>query len=108
MSQEAPTVDLLLFEVGGTVMGADASQVLRIDAVAPDKKRAAGARALVFQAEDGERFVAVDEVREVKTVNVTDLRRMPEATGAPPYAIGVWLDGARPVPLVDLVEFSKS
>ncbi len=110
-------IELLVFELGGAVFGADASQVLRIDrpvegagpAQAPGPLGVAtqGSRALVFKTEGGYGQLRVDGVRGVRQVAVDSLRRLPQAATAQPYAIGVWLDGDRPVLLIDLVEMVR-
>lgn len=108
---EANEVDVLFFEVGDAVYGTDASQVLRIDRSHPDDlevpelgplKR--GNRALVFDTSEGEGHLKVDAIRGVRPVPIMDLRRLPQVTGAAPYAVGVFLDEERPVMLIDLVE----
>lgn len=113
----APTheIEVLLFELAGTVFGVDASQVLRIDrsgqrprarpeASTPLGKPTGGTRALVFRAPGGDAKLRVDAVRGVRRAPAAALRRLPPASGAPPYAIGVWLDEGHSVVLVDLVE----
>lgn len=104
-------VDILFFEVGDIVYGTDASQVLRIDrSLAEDLslpelgplKR--GHRALVFDAPEGEGHLKVDAIRGVRPVPIQHLRRLPPVVGAASYAVGVFLDDARPVMLIDLLE----
>jgi chemotaxis signal transduction protein len=111
-------LDLLLFEIGPNVFGADAALVLRIDRPDPETLTLSelgslrhGARALVFRgpsndgsAESTERSIRVDAVRGVQTVPLSELRRLPTAASADRYAIGVWLDGETPVMLIDLQE----
>ncbi|WP_370459038.1 Frizzy aggregation protein FrzB [Aggregicoccus sp. 17bor-14] len=118
----AEQVDLLFFEVGNAVYGADASQVLRIDRALPDDFSVPelgvlrqGARALVFQLPEGEGHLRVDAVRGVRPVPLNALRRMPPPAGAPPYAVGLCLDAAEdpaqdsaPVLLIDLAETVNS
>lgn len=105
-------LDVLLFEVGGRMFGTDASSVVRVDrsergsfvlSSLGDLKL--GTRSLVFMG-DGEAAGAlqVDEVHGVSTVPVTELRRMPPCAGAHAYAVGVWLNGEKPVLLIDLKE----
>jgi hypothetical protein len=103
-------VDLLLFEVGERVYGADATQVLRIDHRRPDALPArflgpltTGDRALVVQGSDGEAQIPVDVVRGVRRTPVVELRRRPHPAWGDPSAIGFWLDGETPVVLIDLV-----
>jgi chemotaxis signal transduction protein len=104
-------VDVLFFEVGSTLYGTDASQVLRIDRSMPDDPALPGLgalthgkRVLVFAAPEGEGHLKVDAIRGVRPVPIMDLRRLPPATGAASYAVGVFLDQERPVMLIDLVE----
>jgi chemotaxis signal transduction protein len=106
----APQVDLLLFRIGASRFGADASQVIRIERAGfrarlvdalgmPDE----GTRALVFQAPSGEDQLCVDAVEGVRLVQVDDLRRVPPAACAAPGVLGLWLeDGRHPVVLLDL------
>jgi chemotaxis signal transduction protein len=105
-------VDLLLFEVGGELFGTDAAQVLRISAadseavVLPNMEGSPDSpRALVFGVPGSaprEAQLRVDVVRGVMQVQVGQLRRMPPAASARPWAVGLWLDGDRPVVLIDL------
>jgi chemotaxis signal transduction protein len=114
-SQDAnPEVDLLLFEIGTAVYGAEASQVVRVDNPTKDAVTLAelgtlkhGGRALVFQADGGEGQLRIDGVRGVKTVGVHELRRLPPAVAVKPYALGIWLDGQQTVLLIDLQEAAK-
>ena len=124
-------IELLLFELGGAMFGADASQVLRIDrpatATAPGEAAptevtfpAASAplkastpshvagRSLVFRTPQGFGQLKVDVVWGVRQVAVDALRRLPAAAATQPYAIGVWLDGDKPVLLIDLVEMHRT
>lgn len=108
-------VELLLFEIGGNVYGVDASQVVRIDRAGKDALRpdtlgalARGLRALVFETDEGEQQLAVDAVHGIRPVAVDTLRRLPAAVVTPPYAIGIWLDGEKPVLLLDLTETLKA
>ena len=114
----AEQVDLLFFEVGSALYGADASQVLRIDRAQQDDftlpdlgALREGARALVFQLPEGEGHLRVDAVRGVRPVALNALRRMPPPAAAPPYAVGLCLDQdldeAQPVLLIDLAETVK-
>lgn len=112
---EEEEVDVLFFEVGEHVYGVDASQVQRIERALPgDLARpelgalARGLRALVFDTPEGEVHLKVDVVRGVRPIPVADLRRLPEAVTAAPFTIGVCLDEARPVLLIDLVETAKT
>lgn len=111
LSSELNEVDVLFFEVGDTVYGTDASQVLRIERALPEDlvveglgalKR--GNRALVFETEEGEGHLKVDVIRGVRPVPIVALRRLPPVASAAPYAVGVFLDEDRPVMLIDLVE----
>jgi chemotaxis signal transduction protein len=109
-SAAATRVDVLLFRIGPSRYGADASQVLRIvragflarlvDALGmPDE----GTRAVVFETPSGEQQVCVDAVEGVRTLAVQDLRRVPLAAAAPAGILGLWLeDGRHPVVLIDL------
>jgi len=108
-------VELLLFEVGGQIFGADASQVLRIDRAGASAlvvdglgRPAHGRRALVFQSSEGEEQLAVDFVHGVRAVAADTLRRLPVAIPAPPYTIGIWLDGEKPVLLISLNDTLKA
>ncbi|HET9451951.1 MAG TPA: Frizzy aggregation protein FrzB [Aggregicoccus sp.] len=118
----AEQVDLLFFEVGASLYGADASQVLRIDRAQQDDftlpdlgALREGTRALVFQLPEGEGHLRVDAVRGVRPVPLTALRRMPPPAAAPPYAVGLCLEQdlsqtpeqAQPVLLIDLAETVK-
>jgi hypothetical protein len=114
-STEATEVDVLFFEVGDILYGTDASVVLRIDRSHPDDlalpelgelKR--GNRALVFETPEGEGHLKVDAIRGVRPVPIMDLRRLPPAVAAAPYAVGVFLDQEHPVMLIDLVETLNS
>ncbi|MGQ0504427.1 MAG: Frizzy aggregation protein FrzB [Myxococcaceae bacterium] len=107
----ARSLELLLFEVGDEVYGADATQVLRIDKPADDAltlvplgelKR--GSRALVFRTQSGEGQLRVDRVRGVASAGPNTLRRLPPAARRLPCAIGVWLAEDRPILLLDLVQ----
>ncbi|MBI3184275.1 MAG: Frizzy aggregation protein FrzB [Myxococcales bacterium] len=103
-------IDLLLFEVGGELYGAEASQVQRIERVRGSPRpnslgRAAdGARSLAVGASEGGDRVDVDLVLGIVTVSAGALRRVPLAARPRPYAIGLWLDRERPVVLIDLPE----
>ncbi len=109
-------VELLLFTVGETVFGAEASQVLRIDRVestAPLRNalgalaRQVGRRGLIFRDADREGQLVVDSVLGVRQVPIDTLRRLPKPAGSPQYALGLWLDGEKLVLLVDLVELNR-
>jgi chemotaxis signal transduction protein len=111
VSDAAPElVDILLFEVGDRLYGADATQVLRIsrrsegspdvDLLGPLKE---GTRALVVRGPDGELELPVDGVRGVHRTPVAELRRRPATARCDPSAVGFWLDGDTPVVLIDLV-----
>jgi chemotaxis signal transduction protein len=111
LSLELEEVDVLFFEVGDTVYGTDASQVLRIERSLPDDLMLPdlgtlrrGNRALVFDAPEGEGHLKVDAIRGVRPVPIRDLRRLPAVVGAAPYTVGVYLDQERPVMLIDLLE----
>jgi chemotaxis signal transduction protein len=114
--QAAEEVDILFFEIGHEMYGADASQVLRIDRSLQDDlvlpelgQPARGNRALVFETPEGESHLKVDVVRGVRPVPLGALRRLPAAVAAAPFAVGVCLDGdTRPVLLIDLVETAKT
>lgn len=109
MSAEAE-VEVLFFRIGAEQLGADASQVLRIERPdVPGARRsplgsATPKRALVFRAGEGggEGALEVDLVLGVRPVQARDLRRIPGAAHVAPHAIGFWLDGERPVLLIDL------
>ncbi len=109
------SVDLLLFEIGGEVYGADAAQVLRIERPAEDAVRLPelghllrGGRALVFKTETGEGQLLVDAVLGVQGAPLQSLRKLPRAASLKPYSIGVWLGDERPVLLIDLVQTLQS
>lgn len=107
---EGAEVEVLFFQVGPDQLGADASQVLRIDRPRlPGLRRsllgsASPKRSLVFRCDEGgaEGALDVDLVLGVRTVPTRDLRRVPPAARVAPHAIGFWLDGDRPVLLIDL------
>jgi chemotaxis signal transduction protein len=106
---EAAQVELLAFEVGEARYAVDASQVKRVDRPylnaleAPCLGRLRlGARALVYDAPDGERQLCIDAVLGVVCVPADRLRRPPEAAPADPAVIGLWLAPDRPVVLLDL------
>ena len=109
-------VDILFFDIGTSVFGTDASQVLRIDRSLPDDLMLPelgllhrGHRAIVFDTPEGEGHLKVDGVRGVRSIPVSSLRRMPPTAGAAPYAVGVCLeDQDRTVLLIDLAETAKS
>lgn len=105
-----PTVDLVIFEIGGTRYGADMTQVRRIgkpnevESVGrPLGAAIEGKRALVFSP-DGQHEVAlvIDRLLGVESAAHHDLRRMPLAAPSP-FVIGAWLDRGQPVLLVDLL-----
>jgi chemotaxis signal transduction protein len=114
--EEVEEVDILFFDVGTSVFGTDASQVLRIDRSLPDDLMLPelgllhrGNRAIVFDTPEGEGHLKVDGVRGVRSIPVSSLRRMPPTAGAAPYAVGVCLeDQDRAVLLIDLAETAKS
>ena len=106
------TVDILVFEVGNARFGADASQVVRIDAPleaenVPNLLGATrrGKRALVFLGTDGvQHRLAIDIVHGIKSIALEQLRRLPPAAQHGKVNIGAWLDGDRAVVLVDLAQ----
>ena len=98
-------VDVLFFEVGDSVYGTDASQVLRIDRAHPDDielpdlgaaQARAAARSSSSIPEVARATCKVDAVRGVRPVPSLDLRRLPAAAGAAPYASGVFLGPGAP------------
>lgn len=103
-------VDVLLFKVGKTRYGADASQVIRIDRASYSARLAhaldaplTGTRSLVFHTPTGESSFYVDEVEGLRRVDLTDLRRVPLAAGQAPGVIGLWLETPeKAIVLVDL------
>lgn len=109
-------VELILFEVGDQVYGADAALVVRIDR--PDEEAIArsdlgalkrGNRAIVFAGPGAKGALRVDAVRGVVTVPVDTLRKLPgAAVGKDSCAVGVWLNGEKPVLLVDLFATVKA
>lgn len=105
---ETAEVEVLFFQLDGARLGADASQVLRIERpCVPGARRsplgsANPQRALVFRDGEGEGALEVDLVLGVRTVPARDLRRVPGAVRIAGHAIGFWLDGDRPVLLIDL------
>lgn len=109
MSDQA--VELVLFEIDGARYGVDLTQVRRIDHLGtgdsfghPLGTPRRQARTLVFAGAAGlERRLAVDAVLGVRSVPVTELRRMPPAVAAPRTSIGAWLDDDSTVLLVDLL-----
>jgi chemotaxis signal transduction protein len=116
-AQATEAVDILFFQIGDAQYGTDASQVLRIDRSLPEDitlpelgQLHRGLRALVFDTPDGEGHLKVDSVQGVRPIPIAALRRMPAATAAAPYAVGVCLDvqTPRPVLLIDLVETAKT
>ena len=113
--ERLPEVELMIFEVGGNRYGVDASQVIRVDRARGDAVRvealgkpARGLRALVFETEEGEFQLAVDTVHGVRAVEADSLRRLPPAAETLPCNIGIWLDGEKPVLLLDLKETLKA
>jgi chemotaxis signal transduction protein len=116
--EEVEEVDILFFDIGNSVYGTDASQVLRIDRSLPDDLLLPelglphrGHRAIVFDTPEGEGHLKVDGVRGVRSIPVSSLRRMPPTAGAAPYAVGVFLEAEsqdRAVLLIDLAETAKS
>jgi len=106
-------VQLLLFEAGGSIYGADATQVLRIDraqegaATLPGVAGGSGSRTLVFRDGERESRVRVDSIRGVVSAPLSSLRRMPQAARAHPALIGFWLGSQGPTLLVDLRETAK-
>jgi chemotaxis signal transduction protein len=115
LSRAVDEIDILFFEIGGQVYGADASQVLRIDRALPGDlalpelgELKSGARALVFDTSQGESHLKVDVVQGVRPIPLTDLRRLPRSVNAAPFTIGACLDEARLVLLIDLVETART
>jgi hypothetical protein len=107
-SDSAASVDLVLFKIRGVDYAADASQVVRIDRAPRGAALEIDRRALVVRDSDGACYpIQCDAVPGLRTVPVAALRRLPAAIDASEIALGVWLDGDRPVLLVDLVEFLK-
>jgi hypothetical protein len=114
MTEPAPAdVQLVLFEVAGTLLAADATQIVRIDRAAPDAHALCGiaapgqgVRALVYRRPGGggEAQLRVDSIHGVVTAAVESLRRMPAAARAFDFALGFWLGKDRPVLLVDLCQ----
>lgn len=111
MSEDAGAeVEVLFFQLGPDQLGADASQVLRIERPnVPGARRSplgspSPRRSLVFRCGDGgaEGALEVDLVLGVRAVSARDLRRVPAAARVAHHAIGFWLDGDRPVLLIDL------
>jgi chemotaxis signal transduction protein len=104
-------VGLLIFAIGEERFGADASQVIRIEpagAIAIRQsvlgRASKGGQALVFDggAACAERSLAIDEVLELRQVPISQLRRKSFVLESADAAVGFWLDGERPVVLVDL------
>ncbi|WP_164014226.1 Frizzy aggregation protein FrzB [Pyxidicoccus trucidator] len=113
--QERDSVDILFFDIGDSLYGTDASQVLRIDRSLPDDLTLPGLglphrghRAIVFDTPEGEGHLKVDAVHAVRAIPLNSLRRMPPTAGAAPYAVGVCLEEARAVLLIDLVETART
>lgn len=111
LAAEAVKVDVLIFRVGRTRYGADASQIVRVDRATHQSKLIdalgtpeTGTRALVFNLPKGdEAQICIDGVVGVRTLTVNDLRRVPPAAGQPGGVLGFWLDGDdSPVVLIDL------
>lgn len=109
-------VDVLLFQVGAQIYGADASQVIRVDranvqaieesALGPLSE---GRRALVFaDAEGYEAQLRVDDVLGIAPANADTLRRMPAATAFTSFAPGIWLREQQPVVLIDLLALATA
>nr|WP_216620775.1 Frizzy aggregation protein FrzB [Myxococcus xanthus] len=67
-----------------------------------------GNRAIVFDTPEGEAHLKVDAVHGVRSIPVNSLRRMPPTAGAAAYAVGVCLEEARTVLLIDLVETART
>ncbi|MFP2912389.1 Frizzy aggregation protein FrzB [Pyxidicoccus sp. 3LFB2] len=113
--QAREEVDILFFDIGDSLYGTDASQVLRIDRSLPEDITLPalglphrGHRALVFDTPEGEAHLKVDAVHAVRAISLASLRRMPPTAGAAPYAVGVFLEEARAVLLIDLVETART
>ncbi len=105
-------VELLVFHVAGRTFAADATLVLRVVRAGHASRLSdvlgmptQGDRALVVLDEAGQELeICIDEVVGIQSVPVADLRRIPAAAGSPRGVPGFWLDGARPVVLVDLTQ----
>lgn len=103
------TVEIVLFEIGGTRYGTDMTQVRRIGKSSevelvglPLGAISQGKRALIFTAESHREIgLPIDELLGVHSVPLDDLRRMPLVAQSP-FVIGVWIDRDRPILLVDL------
>ncbi|NVJ07619.1 Frizzy aggregation protein FrzB [Myxococcus sp. AM001] len=115
LHEKEEEVDLLFFDIGATLYGTDASQVLRIDRSLPEDLTLPelgllhrGGRAIVFDTPEGEAHLKVDAVHGVRSIPVNSLRRMPPTAGAAAYAVGVCLEEARTVLLIDLVETART
>ncbi|MFP2963415.1 Frizzy aggregation protein FrzB [Myxococcus sp. 1LA] len=115
LHEKEEEVDLLFFDIGATLYGTDASQVLRIDRALPEDLTLPelglphkGNRAIVFDTPEGEAHLKVDAVHGVRSIPVNSLRRMPPTAGAAAYAVGVCLEEARTVLLIDLVETART
>ena len=118
MTEPARTdVQLVLFEVAGTVLAADATQILRIARAAPDAHALSGMaapgqgrRALVYRRPGGgdEAQLRVDSIHGIVNAAVESLRRMPAVTRALDFALGFWLGQEGPILLVDLCRTESS
>ncbi|MCY1022657.1 Frizzy aggregation protein FrzB [Pyxidicoccus sp. MSG2] len=113
--QMQEVVDILFFDIGHSLYGTDASSVLRIDRSLPEDITLPGLglplrghRAIVFDTPEGEGHLKVDAVHAVRSIPLNSLRRMPPTAGAAPYAVGVYLEEARAVLLIDLVETART
>jgi len=114
VDQAPQTVEIVLFKIGGVTYAADASQVIRFDRVAlnspgdetvPPGPRRGSERALIVRDGNGACLpISVEAVAGLRTVPVTSLRRLPHVVGISRPALGFWLDGERPVMLIDLLE----
>lgn len=104
-------VELLLFEVDRQPFAADVTLVERISREPAATHPALGAagprhRSLEVRLGGHLRRLGVDHIQGVRRVDALELRRMPQATGAPALLSGVWLGPAAPVLLVDLSRLS--
>ncbi len=111
MTAPVPSIDLVLFEIGGVRYAADLTQVRRIGQIEyeqsvgyPLGKPSLGTRALVFTGRETEAQLAIDAVLGVHTVPIDDLRRLPLAVStSSALTIGAWVnEGSQTVLIIDL------